>query len=188
MFKVHRIVKGTTVALVAALGVIMVVWAHGRSAPQPVRGGADLVKAVQLRFTLDGGHWANVTEVEGGTITVEREGKKLAITPVIRDGGKIELQVFKAVQNSGKETMQAAGALLVGKELTKLEAGGLVMNVKVVNASKMLPAYLVAGSSLTTCCARSCDGTLFCGTCVCTDCSRCGPGWCDCAIPGPPDE
>ncbi len=36
MFKVHRIVKGTTVTLLAALGIIMIVWAHGRSAPQLV--------------------------------------------------------------------------------------------------------------------------------------------------------
>ena len=190
MFKVHRIVKGTTVTLVAALGVIMFVWAHGRSAPQPPTAGTDLVKAVQLRFTLEGGHWANVTEVEGGAITVEREGKKFTITPYIREGGRVELQVFKAVQTNGKETMENAGALLVGKELTKLNAGGLAMSVKVLNANKMLPANLIAAAAggNATCCARSCNGTLFCGTCVCTDCGRCGPNWCDCAIPGPLDE
>ena len=188
MFKIHRIVKGTTVALLAALGVIMIVWAHGRSAPQPAPSGTDLVKAVQLRFTLEGGHWANVTEVEGGTITVQREGKKLAITPYIRDGGTVELQVFKAVQNNGKETMETAGTLVIGKELSKLEAGGLVLSVKVLNANKMLPASLVAASAGATCCVRSCNGTLFCGVCVCTDCGRCGPNWCDCAIPGPVDE
>jgi len=49
------------------------------------------VKAVQLRITF-GQHWANVTAVEGGTITVEREGKKLAITPYLRDAGKVELR------------------------------------------------------------------------------------------------
>jgi hypothetical protein len=181
------LLKAQTVTLVAALGVIMFVWAHGRSAPQPAAEGTGLVKAVQLRFTLEGGHWANVTEVEGGTITIQREGKKFVITPYIREGGKVELQVFKAVQNNGKETMETAGALLVGKDLTKLDAGGLVMSVKVLNANKMLPANLVAAAA-GTCCASSCNGTLFCGTCVCTDCGRCGPNWCDCAIPGPPDE
>lgn len=49
------------------------------------------MKAVQLRITF-GGHWANVTEIEGGAFTVERERKKLAITPYIRDEGKVELQ------------------------------------------------------------------------------------------------
>ena len=182
MFKVHRVVKGTTVTLLAALGVIMIVWAHGRSAPPATRGGTDPVRAVQLRFTLDGGHWANVTEIEGGTITVEREGKKLAITPYIRNGS-VELQVFKAVQNNGKETMETAGALMVGKELTKLEASGLVLSVQVLDANKRLPSDLVAASANATCCVRSCNGTLFCGTCVCTDCGRCGPNWCDCALP-----
>lgn len=190
MLKVLRIITGATVTLVAALAVVMVVWAHGRSAPQPVGGDTELVKAVQLRFTLDGGHWANVTEIEGGVISVEREGKKLAITPYIREGGRVELQIFKAVQTNGKETMQTAGSLLVGKEFTRLEAGGMVFNVQVVNPNKLLPANLVAaaGGGNGTCCTRSCDGTLFCGVCVCTDCGRCGPGWCDCAIPGPPDE
>ena len=189
MFKVHRIVKGTTVTLVAALGVIMFVWAHGRSAPQPVRSNTGTVRAVQLRFTTADGHWANVTEVEGGAITVEREGKKFTITPYIREGGRVELQVFKAVQTNGKETMENAGALLVGKELTKLNAGGLAMSVKVLNANKMLPANLIAAAAggNATCCVRACDGTLFCGVCVCTDCGRCGPNWCDCALPQPPD-
>jgi hypothetical protein len=191
MLKVLRIITGATVTMVAAFAVVMIVWAHGRSAPasQPLVADTNLVKAVQLRFTLDGGHWANVTEVEGGTITVEREGKKLAITPYIRDGGRVELQVLKAVQSNGKETMQTAGALLVGKELTKLEAGGMVFNVQVVNPNKMLPANVVAAAAggFVTCCVRACDGTLFCGLCVCTDCGRCGPGWCDCPIPGPPD-
>ena len=186
MLKVHRIVKGTTITLLAALGVIMIVWAHGRSAPQPVRGETDSVKAVQLRFTLEGGHWANVTTVEGGTITVEREGKKLAITPYIRDG-QVELQIFKAVQNKGKETMETAGTLLVGKGLTKLDGGGLVFSVQVLDANKKLPANLVAASAGATCCVRACDGTLFCGFCVCTDCGRCGPNWCDCALLQPPD-
>ena len=188
MFKVHRIVKGTAVTLLAALGFIMIVWAHGRSAPPPARSETDLVKAVQLRFALEGGHWANVTEIEGGTITVEQEGKKLAITPFIREGGNVELQVFKAIQNNGKETMESAGSLVVGKGLTKLQGGGVVLSVQVLDANKKLPANLVADARTATCCVRSCNGTLFCGTCVCTDCGRCGPNWCDCAIPGPLDE
>src|SRR5262249_24941627 len=152
-------------------------------APQPVRSETDSVKAVQLRFTMEDGHWANVTEVEGGTITVEQEGKKLAITPYVREGGNVELRVFKAIQSNGKETMETAGTLLVGKSLTKFEGGGLELSVQVVNANKMLPANQVAAANPGTCCVRSCNGTLFCGTCVCTDCGFCGPRWCDCAAP-----
>jgi hypothetical protein len=181
MLKVHRIIKGTSLTLLAALGVVMMVWAHGRSAPQPVRGETATVKAVQLRFSLEGGHWANVTEIEGGTITVEQAGKKLAITPYIRDSGQVELQIFK-----GEDT-RASGTLLVGKGLTKLEGGGLVLSVQVLDANKRLPSNLVAASAGATCCVRACDGTLFCGVCVCTDCGRCGPNWCDCALPQPPD-
>lgn len=175
MFKVHRIVKGTTVTLLAALGFIMIVWAHGRSAP-PARVETGTVKAVQLRITLDGGHWANVTQVEGTAFTIEREGKKLTLTPYIRDGGKVELRI---------STPEAVSTLLVGGGLVKFENA---FGVQVLNASKSLPADLVAASGF-TCCARACDGTLVCGAvCVCTDCSRCGPNWCDCALPGPVDE
>jgi hypothetical protein len=189
MFKVHSTVKSIIVTLMAALGVVMIVWAQGRSAPQPAGGGTDSVKAVQLRITFEDGHWANVTEVEGSSVTVERDGKKLAITPYIRDegSGKVELRVFKAIQNEGKETMEVVSTLLVGKGLTKLEGGGLVLSVQVLNASKRLPSNLVAASGL-NCCVRTCNGTLVCGVCVCTDCGRCGPNWCDCAIPGPLDE
>ncbi len=186
MFKIHHIVKGAAVTLLVALGFIMIVWAHGRSAPQPVRAATTSVKAVQLRITF-GSHWANVTEVEGGAFTIEREGKKLSINPYIREGGNVELRVFKAVQNDGKETMEAASTLVVGKNVTKLEVAGLALGVQVLNANKTLSAELLAAAGA-TCCVRSCDGTLFCGTCVCTDCGRCGPNWCDCAIPGPPDE
>jgi hypothetical protein len=84
--------------------------------------------------------------------------------------------------------MEAAGTLLVGKTLTKLEGGGPVLGVQVLDANKKFPAELVAALNL-TCCAKACDGTLVCGgVCVCTDCGRCGPNWCDCAIPGPLDE
>src|ERR1051325_1331485 len=117
MFKVHAIVKGTTATLLVALGVIMIVWTHGRSAPQPVRSETDSVKAVQLRITFEGGHWANVTAIEGSAFTVERDGKKLSINPYIRDesSAKVELRISKAIQNEGKETMEAVGTLLVGK-------------------------------------------------------------------------
>ena len=179
-----RIVKSIT--LLVALGVIMIVWAHGRSAPQPVRAETNTVNAVQLRITFDGGHWANLTQVDGGTFTVERDGKKLAITPYIRDAG-VELRIFKAIQNGGKETMESVGAVQVGKGLTKFEGGGLKLGVQVLNASKKLSSELVAASGF-TCCARACDGTLVCGAvCVCTDCGRCGPNWCECAALQPPD-
>jgi hypothetical protein len=185
MFRIHRIVKGAAVTLVAALSFIMIVWAHGRSAPQQAQGKTTAVRAVQLRFTFDG-HWANVTEVEGGAFTIERDGKKLTVSPYIREGGNVELQVFKVIQNGGKETMEAASTLLVGKGLTKFEVAGLVMNVQVLDANKRLSSELVAAAGA-TCCVRACNGTLFCGVCVCTDCGRCGPNWCDCAIPGPSD-
>jgi hypothetical protein len=187
MFKIHRIVKGTTVTLLAALGFIMIVWAHGRSAPQPPRVEIDSVKAVKLRITLGGGHWANVTQLDGVAFTIERDGKKLAITPYIRESGTVELRVFNAVQNEGKETMQAAGTLLVGKGSTKLEGTGLLLGVQVLDTNKTFSADMLAAAGV-TCCAKACDGTLVCGAvCVCTDCGRCGPNWCDCPIPGPPD-
>ena len=174
MFKVHHMIKGTAVTLLVALGFIMIVWAHGRSAPQSTNS----VKAVQLRITF-GQHWANVTALEGGTFTVERDGKKLAITPYIRDQGQVELRVF---QNE-----KSAGTLLVDKRTTKFEGGGLELNVQVLDGNKKFSAELLAASGV-TCCAKACDGTLVCGgVCVCTDCGRCGPNWCDCAIPGPID-
>ena len=175
MFKIHRLITGTVVTLLVAIGFIMIVWAHGRSAPQSTNS----VKAVQLRITF-GKHWANVTAVEGSTFTVERDGKKLSITPYIRDQDKVELRV------SQNETSVAT--LLVGKGTTKLEGGGLGLSVQVMDANKKFSSDLLAASGL-TCCAKACDGTLVCGgVCVCTDCGRCGPNWCDCAIPGPPDE
>ena len=81
-------------------------------------------------------------------------------------------------------------ALEKHQEVTRIlhEAGGLVLGVHVLDANKNLSSDLLAASGL-TCCAKACDGTLVCGAvCVCTDCGRCGPNWCDCAIPGPPDE
>jgi hypothetical protein len=188
MLKAHPIVKGTAATLLAVFGLIIIAWGHGRPAPSPTRGGTDSVRAVKLRLTFEGGHWANVTEVEGGTIKVERDGKKLAITPYIRDqsGGKVELRVFQAVQHAGRETMEAADTLLVDRDLTKLDVGNLPLGVQVLDVEKTLPADLLA-SPAATCCTRTCNGTLVCGVCVCTDCGVCMThGWCDCNPPAPP--
>jgi hypothetical protein len=178
MIKVHRIVTGTT--LLATLALVMVVWAH--AAPPRTRTAADSVRTVRLRLTFANGDWANVTEVEGGTIKIEKDGKKLEITPYIREHGQVELRVFEAVQREGREVMQALDTMLVDKSLTKLNRGNVPLSVQVLNADKTLPAALLAANPA-TCCVRTCAGTLVCGTCVCTDCGRCGPNWCDCAIP-----
>jgi hypothetical protein len=184
MIRVHRIVKGTTATLLAALGFVMIVWAHERSAPSPALGGSNTVRAVKLRLTFESGDWANVTEFVGGTINIEKNGKKLAITPYIRDQGQLELRIFKAVQRDGKETMEAAGTLLVSKEPTKLEGSGLVTSVQVLDSNKRLSSDVIPAAGGTgTCCVSTCAGTRVCGVCVCTDCGRCGPGWCDCAAP-----
>jgi len=190
MFSVHRIAKGTIATLLAAFGFIMIVWAHERSAPPSMRSGNDSVRVVKLRLTFASGHWANVTAVDGGTIKVERDGKKLAITPYIRDqsSGKVELRVFQAVQHNGGETMEALDTLLVDNSLTKLNHGNLPLSVQVVDVNKKLPADFLA-TPAATCCARACDGTLVCGVCVCTDCGVCFThGWCDCPPPPPPVE
>jgi len=180
VIKVHRIVTGTT--LLAVFGFMMIVWAHGRPAHPLTKANEDSVNAVRLRFTFAGGDSANVTEVEGGTINVERDGEKLAITPYRRDHGRVELRVSRAVQRDGKETMEAVDTLLVDKNLTKLNRGKLPFSVQVLDAEKKLPAAALATAG-TNCCVRTCAGTLVCGFCVCTDCGRCGPNWCDCAIP-----
>ena len=180
MIKVHRIITGT--ALLAVCGFMMIVWAHGRPAPTLAQASTDSVRAVKLRFTFASGDSANVTQVEGGAITVEREGKKLTITPYLRDHGQVELRVFQAVQREGKEMMEAVDTLLVDKTVTKLDRGNLPFSVRVLDAEKKLPAAAFAGPPR-TCCATTCAGTVVCGVCVCTDCGRCGPGWCDCAAP-----
>lgn len=177
MIKVHRIITGTT--LLAVCGFMMIVWAQGTPATQ---AGMDSVRAVQLRFTFASGDSANVTQVEGGTIKVERDGKKLTITPYRRDHGQVELRVFEVVQREGKEMMEAVDTLLIDKSLTKLDRGNLPFSVRVLDAEKKLPAATFA-TPPRTCCATTCAGTLVCGVCVCTDCGRCGPGWCDCAAP-----
>jgi hypothetical protein len=181
MIKFHRIITGTT--LLALCGFVMIIWAYGRSTPTLSQASMDSVTAVQLRFTFESGDSANVTEVEGGTITIERDGKKLTITPYRRDHGQVELRISRAVQREGKEMMEALDTLVVDKSLTKLNRGNLPFSVQVLNAEKKLPAVALAAVGGGTCCATTCAGTRICGVCVCTDCGRCGPGWCDCAIP-----
>ena len=179
MIKIHRIILATS--LLAVCGFMMIVWAHGRPAPL-TEASMDSVRAVQLHFVFASGDWANVTEIEGGTISVEREGEKLTITPYMRDHGQVELRISRAVQREGKEMMEALDTLLVDKSLTKLSRGNLPFSVQVLNAEKKLPAAALASAGA-TCCVTTCAGTLVCGVCVCTDCKRCGPNWCDCAIP-----
>jgi hypothetical protein len=182
MIKVHRIITGTT--LFAVFASVMIVWAYGRPATPPTPANTNSIRAVKLRLTFAAGDSANVTEVEGGTITVERDGKKLTITPYIREHtGQVELRVFQAVQREGREVMDAVDTVLVGKNLTRLNRGNLPLSVQVLDLDKKLPAEIVAAAGGGTCCVRTCSGTLVCGTCVCTDCGRCGPNWCDCAIP-----
>jgi hypothetical protein len=182
MLKVHRIIRGTT--LLAAFGFLMIVWAHGSfTPPAATQASTDSVRAVKLRLTFASGDSANVTQVEGGTIKVERDGKKLTITPYIREQGKVELRVFQAVQREGREAMEAVDTLLVDKALTKVNQGSLPFSVQVLDAEKKLPAA-VRVTLGATCCARTCAGTLICGTCVCTDCGVCMTvRWCECAAP-----
>lgn len=179
MIKVHRIAKGTAATLLLAFG-FMIVWAHGN----PVLSrGTDSKRLVKLHLTFESGDWANVTEFEGGTITVQKDGKKLAITPYMREQGQVELQLFQVVQREGKEINNALGTLTIGKALTKLEGNGLVTGVQVLDPNKKVTSEVLAMSGATDCCVTTCAGTLVCGFCVCTDCKRCGPRWCDCAQP-----
>jgi hypothetical protein len=160
----------------------MIVWAHGRPAPPLTQASVDSVRAVKLRLTFASGDSANVTQVEGGTIKVERDGKKLTITPYVRNHGQVELRVFQAVQREGREIMEALDTVLVDKGVTKLDRGNLPFSVRVLDAEKKLPAAALSTQGA-TCCATTCAGTLVCGFCVCTDCGRCGPRWCECAAP-----
>jgi len=189
MFKAHRIVKRTAAALLAASGFIMLVWGHDLPAPASAHGSPDSVKAVRLRLTFEGGHWANVTGVEGGTIRVEQEGKMLALVPSVREqGGEVELRVFQVARHEGVETLEPVSTLPVNKGATRLDALGLSFGVQVLDAGKRLPAEALAAAG-GTCCARTCNGTLVCGVCVCTDCGVCFThGWCDCNPPAPPEE
>ena len=182
MIKVHRIITGTT--LLAVCGFMMIVWAHDRPEPPLTQASTDSIRAVKLRLTFESGDSANVTEVEGGTIKVEKDGNKLAITPYIREQGKVELRIFQVVQREGKEMMETSDTVLVDKSLTKLNRGNLPFSVQVLNAEKTLPAAALATARGGTCCARTCNGTQICGTCVCTDCGSCATfPWCECAQP-----
>lgn len=191
MIKTHPVIKGTAATLLVVFGLIMIVWAHNRRAPSiAAQNQADSVRTVRLRLTFADGHWANVTEVEGGTIRIEKDGKKLAITPYIRDqsSGKVELRVFQVVQREGRETMEAVDTSLVDKSLTKLTRGNLPMSVQVLDAGRKLPTDLHI-AAVSECCARTCSGMLVCGVCVCTDCESCSTkNWCDCNPPAPPEE
>jgi len=179
--KVHRIITCTT--LLTVFGFMMIVWAHGRPAPPQTQASTNSVRAVKLRFTFASGDSANVTEVEGGTIKVEKDGKKLTITPYVREG-KVELRVFQAVQREGRETMEAVDTLLADKRLTKLNRGDLPFSVQVLDLDKRLSTEVLAPAGGGTCCARTCNGTLICGSCVCTDCGFCATfPWCECAAP-----
>jgi len=192
MTKTHTVIKGTATTLLVALGLIMIVWANGQHARATTQGQADSVRAVKLRLTFANGHWANVTEAEGGTIKIEKDGKKLAITPYIRDqnSGKVELRVVQVTESGGRETMEAADTLLVDKNLTKLTRSNLLLSVQVLDTEKKLPAdFTIASAAQQQCCARTCSGILICGVCVCTDCGVCMThNWCDCAPPGPLKE
>lgn len=180
MIKVHRIITGVTMLVVC--GFMMFVWAHGRPEPPLTQTSVDSIRAVKLRFTFASGDSANVTEVEGGTIKVERDGKKLTITPYVRDRDQVELRVFQAIQREGREMMEAVDTVLVNKDWTKFNRGDLPFSVRVLDPEVKLPAAALAARGA-TCCVPTCAGTLVCGFCVCTDCKRCGPNWCDCAIP-----
>ena len=180
MIKVHRIITGTT--LLTVFGFMMIVWAHGRPGPPLTQASTDSVRAVKLRFTFASGDSANVTQFEGGTIKVEKDGKKLTITPYAREHGQVELRVFQAVQREDGKIMEAVDAVLVDKGLTKFNRGNLPFSVQVLDPEKKIPPAALADQG-TTCCATTCAGTQVCGFCVCTDCGRCGPRWCECASP-----
>jgi hypothetical protein len=181
VIKVHRIITGTT--LLAVGGFMMIVLAQDRPEPPMTQASTSSIRAVKLRLTFESGDSANVTEFEGGTIKIEKDGNKLTITPYIREQGKVELRVFQAVQREGKEVMQALDTLLLAdKRLTKLNRGNLPFSVQVLDAEKKLSTAAPGGGG--TCCARTCNGTLICGSCVCTDCGVCATfPWCECALP-----
>jgi hypothetical protein len=161
---------------------MMIMLAYGRPEPPQTQASTDSIRAVKLRLTFATGDSANVTQIEGHAIKVEKDGKKLTITPYIRDRGQVELRVFQAVQREGGEIMEAVDTLLVDKSFAKLDRGNVPFSVQVIDAEKKLPA-----AALTTpganCCVTTCAGTVVCGFCVCTDCGVCGPRWCECASP-----
>jgi hypothetical protein len=189
MVKTHPIVKGTAATLLLMCGLIMV-WAHNKQPSARAQSKPASVKAVRLRLTFGEGDAANVTTFEGGTIKIEKDGKKLSIAPYIRDQGssKVELRVFQVVQREGRETMEAVDTLLVDKSVTNLTRGNLPLSVQVLDVERSLPVNPHV-APVAECCARTCSGTLVCGVCVCTDCGVCFThGWCDCNPPAPPEE
>lgn len=178
MIKLHRLITGTI--LLAACGLMMMVWANDR--PEPLTPGLNTVRAVKLRLNFDSGDSANVSQIEGGTIKIEKDGNKLTITPYLREQGKVELRVFQAVQRNGTELMEAVDTLLADKGLTKIKRANLPFTVQVLDIDKKLPAEAAADGG-GTCCARACNGTLICAACVCTDCGVCAAfPWCECHI------
>jgi hypothetical protein len=183
VIKVHRIITGTT--LLAVCGLMMIVLAQEKPQPPLTQAAStNSIKAVKLRLTFESGDSANVTEFEGGTIKVEKDGNKLTITPYIREQGKVELRVSQAVQRGGREVMEAVATLLADKGLTKLNRGNLPFSVQVLDTEKKLSSAALAAGGGGTCCARTCNGTLICGSCVCTDCGVCSTfPWCECAMP-----
>ena len=188
MFKARRIVKRTAAALLAASGFVMLVWGH--DLPASAHGAPDPVKAVGLRLTFGGGDRANVSAAEGGTIKVEQDGKRPAIVPSIRErgGGEVELRVFQVARRGGEGALEPVNTLLVNKGPTKLDAGGPSFGVWVTDAGRSLPGELLAAPAA-MCCARTCNGTLVRGVCVCTDCGVCFThGWRDCSPPAPPEQ
>jgi hypothetical protein len=172
----------SAIAILMGLALMAVVGAENRLAPS-MESNSDTAKMVTLNFAFADGQWARVSEVEGGTIRIEENGKALALTPYIRDqgGSTVELKVFRILQGEQGETAQAVENLVVGKSPTKLDSGDMSFSVQVKNAGRIVPA-----AQTRQCCTRDCSGRLICGICVCTPCGVCfAYNWCDCPAPGP---
>lgn len=187
MIKTRQVLKATIMILL--LGLVALSAAENRSAIRESEIKTDSVRLIALKLTFAGGHWAVVTEMEGGTARIEENGNVLAITPYIRDkdSGTVELKVFRVIRREGNEDAEALGSLLVGKSPTKLDSAGSQFSVQVKSLEKTMPADLIH-SAAAQCCARTCSGILICGACVCTDCHFCATRpTCDCNPPAPPE-
>ena len=187
MIKTRQIVKAT-IMIQLLLGFIALGAAENRSAGRELEAKTDSVRLIALNLTFPGGHWAVVTEIEGGTARIEENGNVLAITPYIRDknSGTVELKVFRVIRREGNEEMEAAGSLLVGKSPTKLNSAGSQFSVEVRGLKKTMSANLIS-SAANQCCVTTCSGILICGVCVCTDCHFCSTNhFCDCNPPAQP--
>lgn len=181
MIKRSSITRGAT-AILMGLALMAVVGAENRLALS-AESNSDSAKLVTLNFTFADGQWATVSELEGGTIRIEKNGKTLALTPYIRDQGSstVELKIFRILRSDRGETMQAVESLVVGNSPMRLNSGGVSFSVQVKNVGRIVPA-----AQTRQCCTRDCSGTLICGVCVCTPCGVCAAyNWCDCAAPGP---